>query len=800
MGQVARGGIRWSDRREDFRTEVLGLMKAQNVKNTLIVPVGAKGGFFPKRLPVGGARDAVQAEGIASYQWFIRGLLDITDNIVEGRIQVAPDVVRRDGDDPYLVVAADKGTATFSDIANAISIEYGFWLGDAFASGGSAGYDHKKMGITARGAWECVRRHFRELGLDTQAQDFTVAGIGDMAGDVFGNGMLLSPHIRLQAAFNHQHIFIDPAPDAARSFAERRRLFDLPRSSWDDYNRKLLSRGGGIFARSAKSIALSAEAQALLELGASATPNAIINAILRMKVDLLWNGGIGTYVKASSESQGDARDRTNDAVRVDGLQLRARVVGEGGNLGFTQRGRVEYALRGGRINTDFIDNSAGVNTSDVEVNLKILLNPEERAGRLRRRDRDTLLARMTDDVAAQVLRNNYLQSQAISMLEAQSGRRSAELQNLIRTLERASELDRALEYLPDDESIAERRKQGLGFTRPELAVLLAYSKISLNNQLLDSDVPEDRYLANELDRYFATPVRKRFGRAIPRHRLRREIIATATTNSLVNRMGPSFVLRATDETGATPAQVTRAYSIARESFGMRERWAAIEALDNRIPASAQYDMMHEISRLLRHSSYWLLRERRRELDIDARVREFAAPLARLVRCLGDCVAGVDRERRQQALARIGQAGVSPALADFIASLEALGSAWDIAELAAASRRPVEDTAAMWFACGTALGSDWLRSEIDHLAVDGQWQAVARSGLRDAVARLQRRLCELALRQRGTGTTEQRVARWLASLGDRLGTWQQTLKEMRGAGHADFATLTVGVDALRRLAG
>ncbi|MBV8877600.1 MAG: NAD-glutamate dehydrogenase, partial [Gammaproteobacteria bacterium] len=566
MGEVARGGIRWSDRREDFRTEVLGLMKAQNVKNTLIVPVGAKGGFVPKRLPAG-TREEVQAEVIACYQTFIRGLLDLTDNIVSGRIVPPAQLVRRDVDDPYLVVAADKGTATFSDIANAISAEYGFWLGDAFASGGSAGYDHKKMGITARGGWECVKRHFREMGIDTQKTDFTVIGIGDMSGDVFGNGMLLSRHIRLVAAFDHRHIFIDPEPDAAVSFAERARLFALPRSSWDDYDRSKLSRGGGVFARSAKSIPLSAEARGLLLLdSASAAPNDVIRAILTLPVDLLWNGGIGTYVKATEERNAEVGDRTNDALRINGVQLLAKVVGEGGNLGLTQRGRIEYALARGRLNTDFIDNSAGVNTSDVEVNIKILLNPLLVAGKLARGERNRLLARMTSEVAALVLRNNYLQSQAISILELQGASRLPEYQHLIRALEREGVLNRALEFLPSDDELSERRKSGVGLTRPELAILLAYSKIWLNNHLLDSDVPEDPYLSAELIRYFPAPVQQRFPRAIRHHRLRREIIATATTNSLVNRMGPTFVPRVQGDTGAAPAQIARAYTAAREIF------------------------------------------------------------------------------------------------------------------------------------------------------------------------------------------------------------------------------------------
>src|SRR6202453_4212384 len=489
MGFVARGGIRWSDRREDFRTEVLGLMKAQQVKNTVIVPVGAKGGFVVRR-PLVGDRDAQQAEVIACYQTLIRGLLDVTDNIVEEKILAPPRVVRHDGDDAYLVVAADKGTATFSDIANAISAEYGFWLGDAFASGGSAGYDHKKMGITARGAWECVKRHFREIGTDIQTTPFSVVGVGDMSGDVFGNGMLQSAHIRLLAAFNHQHIFLDPEPDEARSFKERLRLFRLPRSSCEDYSKAAISKGGGVYSRAAKSLALSREAQALLELPAQTTPNEVVKAILKSHVDLLWNGGIGTYVKARAESNTDVGDRSNDAVRIDGTELNCKVIGEGGNLGLSQLGRIEFALRGGRLNTDFIDNSAGVNTSDVEVNLKILLNGAMRAGEITRAGRDRLLVQMTDEVAALVLRNNYLQGQAISTGEFHSKERLSENASVIRALERSGDLNRALEFLPSDEEIADRRKAGEGLTRPELAIVLAYGKIWLYKALVNSNVPE----------------------------------------------------------------------------------------------------------------------------------------------------------------------------------------------------------------------------------------------------------------------------------------------------------------------
>src|SRR6266513_1746825 len=668
MGDVARGGLRWSDRREDFRTEVLGLMKAQNVKNTLIVPVGAKGGFVPKRLPAG-TREEVQAEVVACYQTFIRGLLDLTDNIVAGRIVLPAQLGRRDGDDAYLVVAADKGTATFSDIANAIAAEYGFWLGDAFASGGSAGYDHKKMAITARGAWECVKRHFR-----------------------------------LQAAFDHRHIFIDPDPHPAVGFTERARLFALPRSSWDDYDRKKLSRGGGVFPRAAKSIPLATEARALLGLeSASAPPNDVIRAILRLPVDLLWNGGIGTYVKANDERNAEVGDRANDAVRINGRELRARVVGEGGNLGLTQRGRVEYALAGGRLNTDFIDNSAGVNTSDVEVNIKILLNPLVAERKLSRGDRNRLLSRQTSEVASLVRRNNYLQSQALSTLELQSAARLQEFQHLIRALERSGELNRALEFLPSDDELTERRKSGVGLTRPELAILLAYSKIWLNNHLLASDVPEDPYLSSELERYFPAAVRERFPRAIAHHRLRREIIATATTNSLVNRMGPTFVPRAQEDTGAEPAQIARAYTAAREIFAMRAVWEHIEALDNKVPAKLQYEAAFQTSRLLRHATYWLLSSRSSGLQVDAAVGEFRDGVHELDAEIAQVLTGAELARFDESRTHYSQAGLPPPLAARVASLEALNAALDIVEIAAAHRVRVAETARVYFEVGTRIG-------------------------------------------------------------------------------------------------
>jgi len=800
MGEVARGGIRWSDRREDFRTEVLGLMKAQNVKNTLIVPVGAKGGFVPRRPPVTGGREAVQAEGVAAYREYVGALLDVTDDI-RGRRIVPPAGVRRlDGDDPYLVVAADKGTATFSDIANGISVSRGFWLGDAFASGGSAGYDHKKMGITARGAWECVKRHFREIGHDTQTQPFTVAGIGDMSGDVFGNGMLLSRQIKLVAAFNHQHVFLDPAPDPARSFAERARLFALPRSGWNDYDRRAISKGGGVFERSAKSIALSTEARALLGIQtASATPQEVVRAILRMPVDLLWNGGIGTYVKASSEPQAAAGDRGNDGVRIDGRELRARVVGEGGNLGFTQRGRVEYALSGGRLNTDFIDNSAGVNTSDVEVNLKILTTQLEARGKLTRAARDRLLARLTDEVAALVLRNNYLQGQALSMLELQSAQRLPELQGLVRDLERRGELNRAVEHLPDEEGFTQRRKQSLGLTRPELAVLLSYSKIWLTRQLLASDLPEDAGFAGELFRYFPKAVSERYPTDIRKHRLRREIIATAVTNSLVNRMGPTFVGRACAETGASAADVARAWGIARQVFGARDLWSAVESLDHRIPAAAQYAVLGDSARLLRHATVWLLRRRRDRLAVDAAVKEYASPIAQLRAALPRVLAGASLETFEAARARHVSAGVPTALAETAAGLPMLDAALEICEIARGAGLRVEDATRAWSTASSALGLDRLEARIEGLAVDGPLQATARAGLRDALRSTQARILTQLLSGGARRGWEPRWQDWRTAQAARLEDWQRTTREVFALGNADFAALSVCVEALRSLA-
>ena len=790
-GLVARGGLRWSDRREDFRTEVLGLMKAQNVKNTVIVPVGAKGGFYCKQLPTD--REGMQREGIACYQTFIRGLLDLTDNRIDGKVVPPQQVVRRDGDDSYLVVAADKGTATFSDIANAISLEYGHWLGDAFASGGSAGYDHKKMAITARGAWESVKRHFRELGHDTQTTPFTCAGIGDMAGDVFGNGMLQSPQIRLVAAFNHQHIFLDPLADEARGYEERARLFALPRSGWDDYDRKALGAGGGIHLRSAKALALSPQAQTLLGLPASTTPNEVIRAILRLQVDLLWNGGIGTYVKAASESHLEVGDRSNDSVRIDGHELRARVVGEGGNLGMTQLGRVEYALQGGRLNTDFIDNSAGVNCSDVEVNTKILLGMAVERKQLRAGNRNALLARMTDEVAALVLRNNTLQGQALTLLAAESRSRGIEQAEFIRALERSGDLNRSIEFLPGEEALQERLRSGQGLTRPELSVVLSYAKIWLDQQLLASDIPEDPWLAGELDRYFPRPLRRRFGALAKEHPLRREIIATAVTNLLVNRSGPTFAPRLAGETSATVPQVARAWAIAHEVLELAKVWPAIEALDGRVPTAVQTDLLLAVTRQLRHATHWVITQRRHQSGIAAAVAALQPGLAAFWQAAPDALQAM-AERQAARVARYATAGVPTTLATRVAMLELTLPALQVATLGGGT---TPEATALYLQLGSSIGLSWLQEQVEALQVVGRWPALARSSLRDELHAFQLLFTAAALALPGK-TAAQRFNVWQARHATGLAGLKQTLAEMQSAGAADFATLSVALQAVRRV--
>lgn len=800
FGAVARGGLRWSDRREDFRTEVLGLVKAQMVKNTVIVPVGAKGGFFVKRPPADGGREAQLAEGVACYRMFIHGLLDVTDNIVEGVIVKPVDVICHDGDDPYLVVAADKGTATFSDIANSVSAEHGFWLGDAFASGGSNGYDHKEMGITAKGGWESVKRHFRALGRDSQSQDFTCVGIGDMSGDVFGNGMLLSQHILLLAAFDHRHIFLDPSPDAARSFEERQRMFALPRSSWDDYDRSVISAGGGVWPRSAKSIPLSPEARAALGIDGEVdqlSPAELMNAILKARVDLLWNGGIGTYVKSTRESNAEVGDRANNAIRVNGCDLRCRVVGEGGNLGMTQLGRIEAAQNGVLLNTDFIDNSAGVDTSDHEVNIKILLDARVASGALDNSGRNALLRAMTDEVETLVLRDNYLQNQAISLMQRMSRARLGAEQHFVQVLEAQGLLDREIEFLPTDAEFAERKARGLGLTRPELAILLSYSKIVLFQQLVASDVPEDPHLSRELERYFPQALQAHAS-AMSGHRLKREIIATAVTNSMVNRMGATFVLRMQEDTGESPGQIARAYAIAREVLDARAVWARIEALDGRIHDDAQMDAMQVVWTLIRHATRWLLNLPGQRLEIAAAVARYAPGAAAVRKALRQVASDGDRAAIAARVKHWSAIGFPADLAAELAELPALTSVFDVIEVAIETGIPVERAAKVHFALGEALHLAWLTQRVEELPVEGRWHAQARGTMRDELYTQQRALAAQVLRRTGGGDPSADVAAWLGRGDPALRFTQTMLADMRSQAAMDYPTVSVAVRRLAQL--
>ncbi|MFP4209359.1 MAG: NAD-glutamate dehydrogenase [Wenzhouxiangella sp.] len=797
-GSVARGGLRWSDRLADFRTEVLGLMRAQSVKNTMIVPVGAKGGFVVKQPPAGDDRDALMAEVVYCYRSFIHGLLDITDNRNGDAVEPPRDVVRHDGDDPYLVVAADKGTATFSDIANAISAEHGFWLGDAFASGGSNGYDHKAMGITARGAWESVKRHFRELGCDIQNEPFSVVGIGDMAGDVFGNGMLLSRQIRLKAAFNHLHIFLDPDPDPEVSFGERERLFNTPRSTWADYDRGLISAGGGVYSRQAKSIPLSPPIREWLGIEAEAlAPHELIRALLSAPVDLLWNGGIGTYVKASGESHAEVGDLANNLVRVDGRDLRCRVVGEGGNLGLTQRGRIEYALAGGHLNTDFIDNSAGVDCSDHEVNIKILLDQAVRDGRLPSSERNELLSAMTDEVAGLVLRSNYLQTQAISMMESLTTHRLGAEAHLIAMLDRKGVLDRDLEHLPDEEQLRERVARGIGLTRPELALLLSYSKITLYQDLLDSKVPEDPYLSRELEDYFPAPLKQRFADLMPGHRLWREIIATRVTNSIVNRMGAHFATRIREDTGADSATMAKAYTVAREVFRARDYWARIEALDNRVPAAQQTEAMLEMWNLLRQATRRLIAlPGGRDIDISSKVSRFAPGLAdyeaQLPELLDEELCAQLAERREALVAE----GFPAELAARVTALRYLQPALDIVDEAAGQDLPVARVAAIYFGLIDRLCLKWLRSQIEQLPVERQWHAHARGNLRDTLYGHHRQLTRRVLAEQGEAADP--VSAWFDGYQAETARVAVMLEEMRNTSAGDYPSLQVALNGIGQL--
>jgi len=806
-GRVARGGLRWSDRPEDFRTEILGLMKAQMVKNALIVPVGSKGGFVVKRPPAEGGREALLDEGIACYKTFLSGLLDLTDNIEGGGDVVPPpQVVRYDEDDPYLVVAADKGTATFSDIANGVSADYGFWLGDAFASGGSQGYDHKAMGITARGAWESVKRHFRELGTDIQTTDFTVVGIGDMAGDVFGNGMLLSPHIKLLAAFNHMHIFLDPCPDPEKTFSERKRLFELGRSAWSDYDEQLISEGGGIYQRAAKSIALSKEVKEALAIEADElAPTELISAILKAPGDLLWNGGIGTYVKARTETHADVGDKANDGLRVNGDELRCRVVGEGGNLGFTQLGRIEYALKGGpdddggRINTDAIDNVAGVNCSDHEVNIKILLGGLVSKGEMTEDERNALLVEMTDAVGERVLYGSYTQTQAVSLALAQAAPMVDVHARLIRQLEQVAGLNRELEFLPADDTIGERKAAQQGLVAPELAVVMAYCKIHTYAELLESDLPEDPYLGHDLKRYFPTPLPERYSSQMREHRLRREIIATVVANQLVDRAGTTFGFRLGEETGASMSLLARAYAVAREVFEMRSFWEEVESLDNKIAAQAQLEMLIEGRRLVERATRWLVRAQPHGIDIEATTKRFAPAGAALGAACPRVLGHDDAEAFNQWISELAGAGVPPELARRTAVMPRLTSVFDISEIASATSRRLEVVMATYFAIGSRVALAWLRDRILELPRADRWQALARAALRDDIYSLNRELTQQVLANAPEGAdADSALTAWRERNGPPLERVLAMLDDIRNSGIYDTTTLPVALREIRNL--
>lgn len=803
-GKVARGGLRWSDRFEDYRTEVLGLVKAQAVKNSVIVPVGAKGGFVAKQLPEGD-RDAYMKEGIACYQMFISGLLDITDNLVSGKV-VQPDACRiHDDDDYYLVVAADKGTATFSDIANDISIERQHWLGDAFASGGSQGYDHKKMGITARGAWVSVQRHFRELGTNIQETPFTAIGIGDMAGDVFGNGMLLSAQTKLIAAFNHLHIFIDPDPDPQASFDERQRLFELPRSSWEDYCSKLISKGGGIFSRASKSIPLSEQMKKLLNTHQDAlAPNELIKLLLKAKTDLLWFGGIGTYIKSLGESHADAGDKANDSLRVNGCEVNAKVIGEGGNLGMTQLGRIEYARQGGRLNTDFIDNAAGVDCSDHEVNIKILLNDLVQAGELTERQRNKLLTSMTDEVGEHVLNNNYRQTQAISIAHQEGARRIEEYRRLINSMEASAKLDRQIEFIPSDEQITERKNAAEGLTRPELAVLISYVKGELKEALNSPSFSANEALASEVENLFPEAIKERFPDAIQHHRLRAEIIATQIANDMVNHMGITFVERLRQSTGATTESIALAYVIARDVFGLEACWQEVEQLDYTLASDQQMRLMSKLMSLVRRACRWLIRNRRSELNVIQNMARFTEGVAQIAATLPRYLGGQEHSDWKKHYKHATELGLSEATAITLAGSDFLYASLGIIEAQQESGHDLEVVTSTYYELGTRLDLNWFSGQITDLKPANHWQALARETFREDLDWQQRSLTVGLLTPSVSDDIEatqidQLLAQWLREHEDLLSRWRSTLSELRASGEVEFSMYSVALRELLDLA-
>jgi glutamate dehydrogenase len=796
-GDVARGGLRWSDRKEDFRTEVLGLMKAQQVKNSVIVPNGAKGGFVPKLLDHCANRDEVFAEGVACYQSFIRGLLDITDNLMKGEVVKPQEVICYDAPDPYLVVAADKGTATFSDYANSISLEYKFWLGDAFASGGSNGYDHKKMGITAKGAWESVKRHFYYLGKDIQTTPFTVVGVGDLSGDVFGNGMLLSKYIQLVAAFNHQHIFIDPNPEISVSYAERQRMFALPRSSWTDYNPELISKGGGVFNRSAKFINITEEMKQRFAIKEDKMePNDLIKAILKAPFELLWSAGIGTFVKSSQESNINVGDRTNDAIRVNACDLHCQVVGEGGNLGFTQKARIEYALHGGRIYTDFIDNSGGVSCSDKEVNIKILLDILVKGGDLTLKQREQLLLNMTNDVSKLVLTENEQQTKAISLWATQASSQIDIHIRYLRSLEKAGKIDRAIEFLPSEQELLERKQKNMGLTIPEMAVLYCYSKIILKEAILASNVPEDPYFIDTLVGYFPTQLTKPYHQSMQDHPLKREIIATKLSNLIVNEMGFTFVHRMYDETGAPVSAIVSAFMIARSIMKMDDVWQSLQSMQLTVDASFMTTILMLYVRLLRRLTRWLLRSERRRLDIKSTINKYQGPLHSFMLTLQDGFNTRFTHYFDNQLKNYKSKGLSESQAQSITHLYGLFAVLDILQIAEYKLVPVETAAAAFFAVGDHLDLEYIRYQIIQHESNDHWEALAREAVRDELDAQQRQLTESVLQEKDTiEQFNKRLKDWSSEHRSLIERWNQLLKYFRGSGNISYTMFYVAMREL-----
>lgn len=800
VGKVARGGLRWSNRMEDYRTEVLGLVKAQQVKNSVIVPMGAKGCFICKRMPETNDREVIQAEGIECYKTYIRGLLDITDNLVAGEVVHPEAVVRHDEDDPYLVVAADKGTATFSDIANALSQEYGFWLDDAFASGGSQGYDHKGMGITARGAWESVKRHFREKGINTQEEIFTVVGIGDMAGDVFGNGMLLSEKISLVAAFNHIHIFIDPEPDVANAFVERQRMFALPRSNWSDYNSKLISQGGGVFSRSAKWIGITPEMKARFAITEDRlAPNDLIKALLKAPVDMLWNGGIGTYVKATQESHAEVGDKANDNLRVNGCELRCKVLGEGGNLGVTQLGRIEFGLNGGASNTDFIDNAGGVDCSDHEVNIKILLNELVNQGDMTMKQRNQLLRDMTEDVSELVLKNNYRQAQALNIAESVVQESLDDYIRLMKNLEREGQLNPALEFLPTEKQLRQRRDSGRSLTRPELSVLICYARIELKQALINSWITEDKGFAKEMATAFPARLLQAFPEALYNHRLRREITATQIANDLINRMGITFVSNLSSAIGASYADIAAAYMVAREVFNIEAQWQQIELLDNQVSAELQVMMMRNLIQLLGRGTQWLLRHHRDSLDIQYCLEVYKPVIDQVVISDEQIHKVIPSDRLQEKYECYTEAGVPGQLAAFCAASENIYWLLDVIDVARETSEEVALVANTYFAVGVSLNLIWLDKQICQFKAANHWQALAKNSYRIELDNQHRALTLKVLQSGDEGSSvEQRLAYWEDNKAIQLKRWHHTLKDIQNAKEVDSSIFSVALSVLLEL--